>query len=119
MDINGKSTAAESLPTGKIYMDSDKAPAIDIPATETITVKDMLDRVIALEKENENLKELILVALSLTGVQAFRDEPERLNALWKYIKDMGLPFPREIKFGKDKVTVGPIQEEDESCQNTK
>ena len=63
MDINGKSTAAESLPTGRIYIESDKAPVIDIPATESITLKDMLDRVTALEKENEKLKELVMDAL--------------------------------------------------------
>lgn len=113
MDINGKSTAAESLPTGRIYIESDKAPAIDIPATETITLKDILDRVTVLEKENEKLKELLVVALSLTGVSVFKNEPERLKALWKYMKDMGLPIPCEVKFGEDKVTVKRIQEDGE------
>lgn len=113
MDINGKSTAAESLPTGRIYMDSDKVPTINIPATETIPFSEIADRVIALEKENEKLKELVMVALSLTGVHAFRDEPKRLNALCKYMKDMGLPIPSEVKFGEDKVTVERIQEDGE------
>lgn len=115
MDINGKSTAAESLPTGRIYIESDKAPAIDIPATESITLKDILDRVTALEKENEKLKELLIVAMSLVGVQAFRDEPKRLNALWNYMRDMGLPIPYEVKFGEDKVTVERIQKEDSNA----
>lgn len=115
MDINGKSTAAESLPAGRIYIESDKASAIDIPATESITLKDILDRVTALEKENEKLKELFVVALALTGIldQVFQDEPKRLNTLEKYMKDMGLPIPCEVKFGEDKVTVKRIQEDGE------
>lgn len=115
MDINGKSTAAESLPTGRIYIDSDKAPSINIPLSEPITLKDILDRVVALEKENEKLKELIVVALSLTSVfdQVFRDEPKRRNALLKYMEDAGLPIPCEVKFGEDKVTVKRIQEDGE------
>lgn len=115
MDLNAKSTAAESLPTGRIYIKSDEAPTLDIPATEAITLKDILDRVVALEEENEKLKELIVAAMSLTGLldQVFRDEPKRRNALLKYMKDMGLPIPCEIKFGEDKVTVERIQEDGE------
>ena len=112
MDLNAKSTAAESLPTGRIYIESDKAPALDIPATETITLKDILDRVTVLEKENEKLKELFVVAIALTDIldQVFQDEPKRRNALEKYMRDMGLPIPCEVKFGEDKVTVKRIQE---------
>ena len=113
MDINGKSTAAESLPTGRIYIESDKAPAIDIPATESITLKDLLDRVVSLEKENEKLKELLVVALSLAGELSFQYEPKRLKALWKYMEDTGLPLPCELKFGEDEVTVKCIQEDGE------
>lgn len=115
MDINGKSTAAESLPTGRIYTDSDEAPALDIPVTESITLKDVLDRVVALEKENEKLKELFVVAMALTEIldQVFQDEPKRLNALEKYMKDIGLPIPCEVKFGEDEVTVERIQEDGE------
>lgn len=115
MDINSKSTAAESLPTGRIYIDSDKVPSINIPISEPITLKDILDRVITLEKENEKLKELIMVTMSLTGLidQVFRDEPKRRNALLKYMEDAGLPIPCEVKFGEDKVTVKRIQEEGE------
>lgn len=116
MDINGKSTAAESLPTGRIYLDSDKVPTLNIPPTAAIPFNEIADRVIALEKENEKLKELLVVALSLAGIQAFRefrDEPKRLNALWNYIRDMGLPFPFRVKFGEDKVTVERIQEDGE------
>lgn len=111
MVINGKSTAAESFPTGRLYMDSDKVPALNIPATETIPFNEIADRIVALEKENEKLKELLVVSLSLAG-KFFQNESKRLNALWKYMKDMGLPLPCEIKFGEDKVTVERIQEEE-------
>lgn len=115
MDINGKSTAAESLPTGRIYLDTDKMPVLDIPATEAIPFNEIADRVVVLEKENEKLKELFVVAMSLTGLlnQVFRDEPKRRNALLKYMEEMGLPIPCEIKFGEDKVTVERIQEDGE------
>ena len=108
MDINDKSTAAESLPTGSLYMDSDKVPTINIPPTAAIPFNEIADRIVALEKENEKLKEMLVVAMSLMGVNVFRDEPKRLNALWKYMKDMGLPIPCEVKFGEDKVTVERI-----------
>ena len=115
MDINGKSTAAESLPTGRIYLESDKVPTLNIPATETIPFNEISDRIVALEKENEKLKELLVVAMALTNIldQVFRDEPKRLHALEKYMKDMGLPIPCEVKFGNDKVTVEPVQEDGE------
>jgi hypothetical protein len=113
MDINGKSTAAESLPTGKIYMDSDKVPTLNIPPTAAIPFNEIADRLVALEKENEKLKEMLVVAMSLAGELSFQYEPKRLNALEKYMKDMGLPIPCEVKFGEDKVTVERIQEEGE------